>query len=272
MGTPTSSNSTQSATAESKMAEFFSKGPQSNFTKMSKQFAQEQVIQQAVMDYAAEKEAEEQLRREHLMAQEVAAKGNNNDDDEEDWDALLEDDEISNKLMEQRFAELRGEAEEANSWKIKGHGVLSEIAEEEFLNTVTKSQYSIVHFYHREFPRSKIVDHHLEILAKKYIATKFVKLDAEKAPFFVTRLGVQMMPCVVMFTDGVMCGRIDGFDLLGGVDEFPTEVMECVLGASGAISFKPDGVDAERCHSIFDKQRMDIVGLNAQSKDSDSDE
>merc|ERR1711939_359135 len=91
------------------MAEFFSKGPQSNFTKMSKQFAQEQVIQQAVMDYAAEKEAEEQLRREHLMAQEVAAKGNNNDDDEEDWDALLEDDEISNKLMEQRFAELRGE-------------------------------------------------------------------------------------------------------------------------------------------------------------------
>merc|ERR1711959_540400 len=254
-----------------KMAEFFSKGPQSNFTKMSKQIAQEQVIQQAVMDYAAEKEAEEQLRREHLMAQETAAKGSNNDE-EEDWDALLEDDAISNKLMEQRFAELRGEAEEANNWKIKGHGQLSEIAEEEFLNTVTRSTYSIVHFYHREFPRSKIVDHHLEILAKKYVATKFVKLDAEKAPFFVTRLGVQMMPCVVMFTDGKMCGRIDGFDLLGGCDEFPTEVMECVLGASGAISFKPPEDTFNQCHSIFDKMRMDIVGLNADTRDSDSDD
>jgi len=252
-----------------KMAEFFSKGPQSNFTKMSKQFAQEQVIQQAVMDYAAEKEAEEQLRREHLQAQEITATKSSKVDSDDEWD--FEDDEISNKLMEQRFSELRGEAEEAQSWKMKGHGKLSEIAEEEFLTTVTKSQYSIVHFYHREFPRSKIVDHHLEILAPKYLATKFVKLDAEKAPFFVTRLQVQMMPCVCMFTDGVMCGRIDGFDLLGGCDEFPTEVMECVLGASGAISFRPPEDTFKQCSSIFDKIRMDIVGLNADTRDSDSD-
>merc|ERR1711959_65834 len=187
------------------MAEFFSKsgenGP-SNFTKMSKQFAQEQVIKQSVMDYAAEKEAEERAKYEHLRALEEATKATDDLEDEFDF----EDDEISNKLMEQRFAEMRGAASEQASWRQKGHGQLSEITEEEFLQTVTKSEFSIVHFYHTEFPRSKIVDHHLEILSKKYLATKFVKLDAAKAPFFVTRLGIQVMPCICCFTDGVMCG------------------------------------------------------------------
>ena len=77
------------------MAEFFAKGPQSNFTKMSKQFAQEQVrnrlprespaensatgtqvMQQAIMDYAAEKQAEEEARLSELREKELAAAGN----------------------------------------------------------------------------------------------------------------------------------------------------------------------------------------------------
>jgi len=248
------------------MAEFFAKGQSSDFTKLSKKLAQEQVIQQAVMDYAAEKEAEERARVEQLHALEVKQ----DSDDEFDFD----DDDISNKIMEQRMAQLRAESSEQRSWQQKGHGKYDEITEEDFLKTVTKSTYAVVHFYHREFPRSKIVDHHLEILAKKYLATKFCKLDAEKAPFFVAKLQVMVMPCVCMFQDGVMCGRLDGFDLLGGVDEFPTEVMECVIGASGAISFKPDceqEAQCGACTSIFSKQRMDIVGLNAESRDSDSD-
>merc|ERR1711939_888448 len=133
------------------------------------------------------------------------------------------------------MAQLRAESSEQRSWQQKGHGKYDEITEEDFLKTVTKSTYAVVHFYHREFPRSKIVDHHLEILAKKYLATKFCKLQ------------VMVMPCVCMFQDGVMCGRLDGFDPLGGVDEFPTEVMECVIGASGAISFKPDCEQEAQC-------------------------
>jgi len=250
------------------MAEFFSKGPQSDFTKMSKQFAQEQVIQQAVMDYAAEMEEAERQKMEELREQEIAYK-EDDDFDLDEWG----DDDISNKIMEMRMSEMKDKAMEAQSWKQKGHGELSEIVEEEFLNTVIKSKYAVVHFYHREFPRCKIVDHHLTILSKNYIATKFAKIDAEKAKFFVTKLGVCVMPCICCFEDGKMVGRIDGFDLLGGVDEFPTEVLECVLGASGAISFKPvDDGQCRHCHSIFDKQRMDIVGLNKETLDSDSDE
>merc|ERR1712159_904801 len=145
-----------------KMAEFFAKGEQSNFTKMSKQFAQEQVMQQAITDYAEElkeKEAWEAHQRHEL---EIAAQQGN---EEEDWD-FSDDDEISNKIMEERMAQMREQAGEVNNWKQKGHGELSEITEEQFLTTVTGSQFSVVHFYHREFARCKIVDHHLEILSK----------------------------------------------------------------------------------------------------------
>merc|ERR1711907_856642 len=256
------------------MAEFFAKTgqgmTQSNFTKMSKQFAQEQVMQQAIQDYAAELQAEEQEKMDRLREQELAAK--NEESDEFDIDALLEDDEISNKIIEERMAMMREQADEANEWKRKGHGELNHITEEEFLKTVTKSHFAVVHFYHREFMRCKIVDQHLEILAKKYIATKFAKIDAEKAPFFVNKLQVCVMPCVCMFEDGKMMGRIDGFDLLGGVDEFPTEVMECVIGASGVIAFKPPEDECGHVHSIFDKQRADIVGLNSATLDSDDDD
>merc|ERR1712159_471029 len=256
------------STHSAAMAEFFAKGPQSSFTKMSKQFAQEQVMQQAIQDYAAELQEEENFKLEQLRQLEIEAKK----EEESDEFDFSDDDEISSKIMEERMAQMRGNALEAQSWKQKGHGKLSEITEEDFLKTVTKSQYSVVHFYHREFSRCKIVDMHLDILAQKYIATKFVKLDAEKAPFFVNKLQVCVMPCVCMFEDGKMCGRIDGFDLLGGQDDFPTEVMECVIGASGVIAFKPPEDEAAHIHSIFAKQRNDIVGLNANTRDSDSDD
>jgi len=250
------------------MAEFFAKGPQSNFTKMSKQFAQEQVMQQAIMDYAAEKQAEEEAAMAELREKELAAQEKESDDE---WD-FSDDDEISNRIMEERMAQMRDQASEAQGWKHKGHGVLSEITEEEFLKTVTKSHYSVVHFYHKDMPRCKIVDMHLEKIAGNYLATKFAKIDAEKAPFFVSKLDIMIIPCVVMFEDGKMQGRLDGLDLLGGNEDFPTEVMECVIGASGVISYTPPEDKCGHLHSIFSKQRSDIVGLNDATKDSDSDE
>jgi len=227
-------------------------------------------MQQAIQDYAEElkeKEENEAAARHEL---EIRAQAKNESEDEFDFS---DDDEISNKIMEERMAQMREQAGEMNNWKVLGHGELSEITEEDFLKTVTKSQYAVVHFYHKEYPRCKMADQHLEKLAKKYMSTKFVRLDAEKAPFFVDKLQVMILPAICMFEDGQMRGRIDGFDILGGEDEFPTEVMECVIGASGVIAYKPPDDECGHIHSIFDKQRNDIVGLNKQTRaDSDSDD
>jgi len=62
--------------------------------------------------------------------------------------------------------------------------------------------------------------------------------------------------------------------MLGGNDDFPTEVIECVIGASGVITYVPPE-DGGRLHGLFSKARSDIVGLNketAAETDSEDDE
>jgi hypothetical protein len=70
----------------------------------------------------------------------------------------------------------------------KGHGQYREITQDEFLPEVTSSKYVICHFYHRDFPRCTIMDHHLKILSTQHIEAKFIKINAEKAMFFVEKV------------------------------------------------------------------------------------
>lgn len=70
----------------------------------------------------------------------------------------------------------------------KGHGQYTEITEEQFLPLVTKTKFVILHFFHKDFERCKIIDMHLKAIAMKHTETKFARIDAEKCPFFVTKL------------------------------------------------------------------------------------
>ena len=72
-----------------------------------------------------------------------------------------------------------------------------------------------MHFYHQEFERCRIVDKHMQILARKYFDTKFIKCHAPDLPFFVTKLNVQVLPCIIFFRNGVAYDRIVGFEELG---------------------------------------------------------
>ena len=47
----------------------------------------------------------------------------------------------------------------------------------------------------------------------------------QDSPFFVDKLNVRVLPCVVMFVDGVAVDRVVGFDTLGAKDDFPTETV-----------------------------------------------
>ncbi len=83
--------------------------------------------------------------------------------------------------------------------KIKGHGKYTEIVEEEYLPIVTKSELVVCHFYHGDFERCKIVDHHLQKIAPAHEEARFIHVNAEKAPFFINRLKIQTLPTIVLF-------------------------------------------------------------------------
>lgn len=111
-------------------------------------------------------------------------------------------------------------------FKTKGHGKYNEIFEDQFIKEVTGSKFVVCHFFHKDFERCKIIDKHLQEISAEHLSTKFVKINAEKAPFFVAKLQIQVLPTIVCFDDGKAKDRIVGFEELGGRDDFRREVLE----------------------------------------------
>lgn len=215
------------------------------FTSQCAELAQGGVMEQAIQDkltqtmqqgiedgWKARQEDEEAQTNSEVTQEQIDAKEDGKKDDDDD-------------SLEALRAKRRQQMKEAHEKRLKyqglGHGSYDEIEEEAFLKTVTASERCIVHFYHKNFEKCKVMDMHLRKMVKKFFGTKFVKLDAEKAPFFVEKLAVQTLPCIVVFNDGVAKGRQVGFEGLSG-EEFKTVELAFAFKLMTGIeeNFEPD--------------------------------
>ncbi|KAL6547308.1 Thioredoxin domain-containing protein plp3b [Orobanche minor] len=79
------------------------------------------------------------------------------------------------------------------------------------------------------------MDKHLKSLAPRHLKTKFIKVDAENAHFFVSKLAIKTLPCVILFRKGVATDRVVGFQDLGAKDDFTTRTLENLLLKKGII-------------------------------------
>ncbi|KAL8130644.1 hypothetical protein V2J09_019799 [Rumex salicifolius] len=195
------------------------------------------------------------------------AQPSNSVNEEVDLDELMDDPELE-KLHAERIAALRKEAEKRQILTRQGHGEYREVTEGDFLGEVTGSELVICHFYHKEFYRCKIMDKHLKALAPIYLHTKFIRVDAENAPFFVAKLAVKTLPCVIFFRKGVAVERLVGFQDLGGKDDFPTRKLENYLIKKGIITEKKDE-DDDDAEDYSDSIRNSV--RSSARPDSDSD-
>lgn len=190
-----------------------------------------------------------------------------------DIDDLLDDPDLE-QLHEDRLAKLKAEREKRQQMSHKGHGELSDITEGEFLEVVTKTQRVVCHFFHKDFERCKIMDKHLKLLAPKYFSTRFCRISAPDAPFFVAKLQVQMLPCVIFFVDGVAVDRVVGFDELGQKDDFPTELLETRLLAGGAVQpakANQEPLEQEQVRNAVRQGMLARGVLAGEEDDEDSD-
>ncbi|XP_072963945.1 thioredoxin domain-containing protein PLP3B-like [Typha angustifolia] len=202
---------------------------------------------------------------------EVLAKGRSqatSTNEEVDLDELIDDPELE-KLHAERVAALKKEVEKREVLKRQGHGEYREVSEGDFLGEVTGSEKVICHFYHREFYRCKIMDKHLKALAPVHVATKFIKLDAENAPFFVTKLAIKTLPCVILFKNGIAFDRLVGFQDLGGKDDFTTRGLENLLKKKGIISERKGNGDDEDGSDDEDRRKRNVRSSTVQDSDSD---
>jgi len=126
----------------------------------------------------------------------------------------------------------------------------------EFFNAAKKSKWMVVHFYRSVTVRCQIVDAHLEKLCQEHLETRFIKIDAEKSPFLVEKLGIILMPTIVLINDGKTEHSIHGFDEFGGTDDFTTADMAYVLASRGVLNY-----DNDRSEEI--RNRSTKAGLNS---------
>ncbi|KAI8972064.1 thioredoxin-like protein [Mycotypha africana] len=167
-----------------------------------------------------------------------------------------EDNDIA-QIREERIREIQREIERRNARVDNQHGFYTDIEKEkEFMNITTSEKYVVGHFYHKDFRRCKIMDTHLETLAKKYFNTRFIKIDVQNAPFLVEKLQIKILPCVMAWKDGYAQTKIVGFDDLGNTDSFQTAALELKLIHAGVIK-KKEGKTNNVKKSIFQSADTD---------------
>jgi hypothetical protein len=114
---------------------------------------------------------------------------NASDSDDEDWLINDNDDAELEAIRQRRLHEMRQMQAKTAQQRALGHGEVRTITQDEFLPECTgSSEWVAVHFFHVEFERCKIMDHHLKMIAPRHLSCKFLRLDAEKAPFFVQKV------------------------------------------------------------------------------------
>ena len=218
--------------------------------------------------------------------------GDKSDDDNEDdsetsesddkFDYLLDDDDddkVLQAIRQKRLMELvKAQSKEAEH-KAMGHGEVRTIVQDEFLSECTSSKFVVVHFFHKEFERCKIMDHHLKAIAinPQHLSCKFVRIDAEKAPFFVAKLKIKTLPSVIVFKDGQTVERLLGFEGLAeistsrranDIDDFPTSRLGYWLESVGAIEY--DGPESDDEDNKDNRRRTTLRGKN-QTRAYDED-
>lgn len=186
--------------------------------------------------------------------------------DEDDFEAL----------REKRRLQMQKQLRQEQDWRQLGHGVYSELTDtKEFFNAAKKSSRMIVHFYRSVTPRCEIVDAHFQKLAPTHVETRFVKIDAEKNPYLVEKLGIILMPTIVLIKDGKTDHAIHGFDEFGGTDDFTTEDCAYVLSTHGVLNYdggdRSEDVSNRSTKAGFNAIKVNRITASRYVEDSDSD-
>ena len=70
------------------------------------------------------------------------------------------------------------------------------------------------------------------------IRTKFCKINAENCPFLAEKLNIVLLPTIILTKDNFVADRIEGFDELGGRDDFTIDVLERRLAKNQVIDYE----------------------------------
>jgi hypothetical protein len=142
-------------------------------------------------------------------------------------------------IRRRRIEEMKQRASKEVMWRSQGHLEYTELRDEkQWFEASKENERMVCHFYRGTTWRCEIIDRHLEAIARKHIETKFCKINAENCPFLAEKLNIVLLPTLIMTKDNFVADRIEGFDELGGRDDFTAEVLERRLAKQQTIDFE----------------------------------
>ncbi|WRK33490.1 Phosducin related thioredoxin-like domain containing protein, partial [Cryptosporidium parvum] len=146
------------------------------------------------------------------------------------FDNIQNDENELNRLREKRIEELRQEFKQKNKFIQFGHGKYDFISDEkEFFDVIKKSENVVCHFFRPSTLRCEIFDRHLEIISKKHLEAKFIKINAEKSHFVCSNLNINILPTIALIKNSKLIHKIIGFEELSSRDNFTTTQLEELL-------------------------------------------
>lgn len=196
------------------------------------------------------------------------------------YDALLQDDDALEDLRAKRLHQMKKAQEQRQKWQAAGHGTYTELGAghdsrdvgRDFFEASKQSERLVVHFYRPSTRLCDIFHAHLAKLAPRRMETRFVKVNVENcdkegggASFLVERLGIVVMPTIVIVKDRKAVHHIRGFDELGGTDDFSTSALEYVLGVHGAIR---QNESAEIPRELVDPKGVNAIRIKGSAHSS----
>ena len=146
--------------------------------------------------------------------------------------------------------------------------------ERDFFETCKKSKHVVCHFYRDSAFRCKIVDMHMEKLARSHMECKFVKINAERSQFLTDRLKIKVIPTIALIKENKPIDYVVGFTDLGNTDDFETEMLEWRIARSDIIDYKGDLLnppEQSRKKHINTKTKSSIRGNNRDDDSSDDE-
>jgi hypothetical protein len=151
------------------------------------------IVKDKVMEDKVKEYTEEQ-QREAEEAQRENRKDEENEGDE--YPDIEEPDSEEERILQRELMRRKEQydhlVEKENKKKSQKYGRYKDIIETEFLDTMLKNENVVCHFYHNDFDRCKIMDKHMKAIAETHPDTLFVRINAEKTPFFITKLQIKV--------------------------------------------------------------------------------
>lgn len=213
-----------------------------------------------------------------MMLQQAQAEEKKLESEMEAYDKLLDDEDALEALRARRLEQVKQQQQKRQHWKSLGHGTYTELAgsdvPKEFFEATRASSKVVVHFYRPTTELCDIFHAHLAQLAPQHMETRFLKINVEgcdqggggAASYLVEKLGIIIMPTLVVVQDRKVVHHIRGFDELGGTQEFSTRALEHVLGVHGGLHPPEDAEIPAECLPENQREGVNSIRIRGGSR------